>query len=70
MGMEFILFNLHTRDSSQVDPFVKRAQADFSWSSWTGLREGELELQAREASSQQGLSPRVGPMSKATAGLG
>lgn len=51
MGMESILFNLHSRDS-RVDTFVKRAQADFPWSSWAGyIREGELELQAGEMSS-------------------
>lgn len=52
MGMEFILFILHSRDSSQADPLVQRAQADFSWSSRAGyIREGELELQAGEVSS-------------------
>lgn len=60
MGVEFILFNLHSRESSRVDRFVKWAQADSSRSSrasWEG--KGSWSCRQGRCPPHQGLSPTV-----------
>lgn len=60
--MEFILFNLPSRDSSQIDLLAETAQADFSCSSQADyVREGELELQSGEVSSPARAQPQGAP---------
>lgn len=62
MRMEFILFNLPSRDSSQIDLLAETAQADFSCSSQADyIREGELELQSGEVSSPARAQPQGAP---------